>query len=264
MRDVAPPLLHHAWRKLRRLTLYPTCKRYLSVIGETHPLHGIDTRATGDASADPTEFFDHCDAFAALAAQEFFDCNAPMRTLGLGRTTMMNGILSAAHDVTSLVLVDCGDRISRVRHVHHDVSDASPFADASFGVFASMVTLPLVGLARYGDRLNPDCPINLVAEWGRVMKPDGELLVSTCLGKNVLNFNNGWYFDMPTMQRIFGDWVIADDLLDLKSSPCGDLVDFAHRISREASVDQIRHGDDRVAFLHLRRPQAHLAMAAAS
>jgi hypothetical protein len=77
---------------------------------------------------------------------------------------MMNGILSATHDFTSLVLADCGDRLSNVNYVRHDVSDALPFPDHSFDVFTSMVSLPLVGMARYGDRLDPDCLIRLVAE----------------------------------------------------------------------------------------------------
>jgi SAM-dependent methyltransferase len=253
MRDAAPSLLTRVWLKLTRFTVYPTYRRYLAGIGEQHPLHGIQSRLTGNASADPTEFFDHYDAFAAWAAQKIAARRGCLQTLDVGSTKMMNGILSAVHDVTSLVLADCGDSISSVRYVRHDVCDPLPFADASFDVFTSMVSLPLVGLARYGDRLDPDCLVNLVAELGRVMRPDGELLVSMCMGKNVLNFNNGWFFDMPTMERIFGNWVVVDQLVDLKSSPYGDSVDPARRFSKDTSVDQVRHGDYRVVFLQLLR-----------
>lgn len=44
------------------------------------------------------------------------------------------------------VLADCGDTISRVHYVRHDVADPLPFADASFDVFTSTVSLPLIGL----------------------------------------------------------------------------------------------------------------------
>jgi SAM-dependent methyltransferase len=253
MRDASPPLLDRVYRKLRRFTVYPVYMRYLAGIGAGHLLHGIPARLTGDASADPTEFFDHYDAFAAWAAQKMVARRGRLRTLDVGSTKMMNGILSATHDVTSLVLADCADRISAVRYVRHDVSDPLPFADASFDVFTSMVSLPLVGLARYGDRLNADCLTHLVAELGRVMRPDGELLISMCLGKNVLNFNNGWFFDMPTLQRIFADWVVADHLVDLKSSPYGNTLSPEQRFSKDTSVEPIRLGDYRVIFLQLRR-----------
>jgi SAM-dependent methyltransferase len=155
--------------------------------------------------------------------------------------------------VTSLVLADCGDRISGVNYVRHDASDRLPFADGSFDVFTSMVSLPLLGMARYGDRLDPDSIPHLVSELGRVMKSDGELLISMCLGKNVLNFNNGWFFDMPMLERIFAGWTIVDHLVDLKSSPYGDSLPAEQRFSKDASVDAIRFGDYRVIFLHMKR-----------
>lgn len=256
MRDARPPLAYRVLRKLRKFTLQPMHRRYMSVIGPSHPLHGIPSRVTGDASADPTEFFDHYDAFASWAARKIFARGAPLKTLDLGSVKMMNGVLAAVHDVTSLVLADCGDRISDVKYVRHDASDQLPFADASFDAFTSMVSLPLVGLARYGDRLNADCLPGLVAELGRVMKPDGELLISMCLGKNVLNFNNGWFFDMPTLQRLFAGWTIVDHLVDLKSSPYGDSLSAEQRFSKDPSVEGIRFGDYRVIFLHLRRASA--------
>ena len=253
MRDAAPPILNRLYRKFRKLTLYPRYREYLAGIGSGHPLYGIPARMVGDASADPTEFFDHYDAFAYWAADRISKRGGRLRTLDLGSTKMMNGILSVQHDVTAMVLADCGDRISGVRYVQHDVADRLPFDDRSFDVFTSMVSLPLLGLARYGDRLDPDCLINLVRELGRVMKPDGELMVSMCLGRNVLNFNNGWFFDMPTMQRLFAGWSVVDRLVDRKSSPYGDSIDPAERFSVDTSIEGIAFGDYRVVFLHLRR-----------
>ena len=119
-----------------------------------------------------------------------------------------------------------------------------------------MVSLPLVGLARYGDRLDPDCMVNLIAELGRVMKADGELLVSLCLGPNILNFNNGWFFDFPTIERLFAGWRVVDRLVDRKSSPYGDAVEPEQRFSADVSVEDIAPGDYRVVFLQLRRAAA--------
>lgn len=261
MRDAAPPLLNRVYRKLRKLVFYPTYKRYLSGIASGHPLHGIPSRLTGDASGDPTEFFDHYDAFAYWAAKKIFARGVRLKILDVGSMKMMNGILSAAHDVTSLVLADCCDRLSNVNYVRHDVADSLPFPEHSFDVFTSMVSLPLVGLARYGDRLDPDCLVKLVAELGRVVKPDGELLISMCLGKNVLNFNNGWFFDMPTMEHLFDGWIVVDRLVDQKSSPYGNSLDPSQRFTTDTSVDKIRFGDYRVVFLHLRRPTTPTSVA---
>ena len=168
---------------------------------------------------------------------------------------MMNAIFSAQHDVTALVLADCGDRLSGIRYVRHDVADPLPFEAASFDVFTSMVSLPLVGLARYGDRLDPDCLVHVVAELGRVMKPDADLLISMCLGPNILNFNNGWFFDFPTMKKIFAGWDIVDRLVDRQSSPR--TADASvERFVGDVSVDAIAPGDYRVVFLQLRRAAA--------
>ena len=250
---MAQSLLNRAARKLRKFTLYPTYKRYLASISVDHPLHGIPARLTGDASGDPTEFFDHYDAFAFWVAARISARGARLKTLDVGSTKMMNGMLSADHDVTSLVLADCGDCLSNVTYVRHDVADPLPFPDSTFDVFTSTVSLPLLGLARYGDRLDPNCLVNLVRELRRVMKPDGELLVSMCLGKNVLNFNNGWFFDMPTLERVFNGWAVVDRLVDRKSSPDGASVAPSERFTGNTSVDGTRLGDYRVVFLQLRR-----------
>jgi hypothetical protein len=74
-----------------------------------------------------------------------------------------------------------------------------------------------------------------------------------CLGKNVLNFNNGWFFDMDTIARLFSGWTVVDRLVDCMSSPDAPLERGAQRFSQDASVEQIRFGDYRVVFLHLKR-----------
>ena len=252
MRDAAPPILDRIHRKLRSLSLYPRYRAYVDGIAPSSPLRGIATRMVGDASADPTEFFDHYDAFACWAARRIAARGQRLATLDVGSTKMMNAMLSAQHDVTALVLADCGDRLSGICYVRHDVADPLPFTDASFDVFTSMVSLPLVGLARYGDRLDPNCLVHVVAELGRVMKPDAELLISMCLGPNILNFNNGWFFDFPTMEKIFAGWKIVDRLVDLQSSP-RESGTTGERFVADVSVDAIAPGDYRVVFLQLRR-----------
>jgi len=253
MRAGDPSLPQRCIRKLRSLAVRSRFRAYLSGIGDAHPLHGIPARLVGDASADPTEFFDHYDAFAFWAGERISKRNPGLKTLDVGGIKMMNAMLSISHDVTSLVLAHCGDQISRINYIQHDVSDRLPFANGTFDLFTSTVALPLVGLSRYGDRLNPNCLIDLIAELDRVMKPDSELLISMCLGKNVLNFNNGWFFDLPTIERLFGQWRLIDVLVDGASSPKQAMPDGARRFSKDTSVDKLRLGDYRVIFLQLAR-----------
>lgn len=255
MRDATPPLWPRVRRKLRSLALYPQFRRYVEGIGPDSPLHGLRTRIVGDASADPTEFFDHYDAYAFWATQKIFARGRPLKTLDVGSTKIMNGMLSAVHDVTSLVLADCSDSISRVRYVRHDASDPLPFPDASFDVFTSMVALPLIGLARYGDRLDPNSLMKLVAELKRVIKPDGDIIVSMCLGHNVLNFNNGWFLTMETLRRVFEGWAVVDHLVDLQSSPRSVPDRPDQRFTRDTDISRIPETDYRVIFLHLRHDE---------
>jgi hypothetical protein len=253
MKESAPSFFDRLYRKLRAVAIYPSYRKYRAGIRPDNPLHGFRTRLVGDASADPTEFFDHYDAFAFWATSKLPKNRGQLKILDLGSSKMMNGMLSAVHDVTALVLADCGDQISRVQYVRHDICNPLPFADASFDVFTSMASLPLVGLARYGDKLDPDCIARVTSELQRVMKPDSNLLISMCLGKNVLNFNNGWFLEMPVIQRLFSAWTLVDHIVDGLSGPTSGLASQSSRFTTQTSVDGMDVGDYRVVFLHFKK-----------
>jgi len=252
MRDAPHSLFFRAYRKFCAAFLYPQFRKYLSGITSMHPLYGIPARLVGDASANPTEFFDHYDAFGYWVAKKISAKGERQSILDIGSMKLMNAMLSASHDVTALVLADCCDRISTVKYIRHDVSDKLPFEDNIFDVFTSSVSLPLIGLGRYGDKLNPVCLPNLIEELDRVMKPGSCLLISMCLGRNVLNFNNGWFLDMPTIEKLFPHWRVADYLIDNQSSP-RKWPSSGERFSRDISVDAGGIGNYRVIFLHLIR-----------
>lgn len=247
------PVVRRVVRKLRTLILFKRYRRYCRDIGPTNPLHGIPTRLICDAREDPTEFFDHYSAFAFWAASRLAARNAPCDVLDLGSPKMFTGMLSVTHRVTSIVLADCGDVISNVGYVCQDVSDPLPFPDASFDAFTSTVSLPLVGLGRYGDRLNAECLPAFISELQRVIRAEGELVISMCLGRNVLNFNNGWFLDLPTIERLFRGFLLVDYLIDEKSSTELSEQSNGERFTRNAVVANSRIGGYRVVFLHFRR-----------
>lgn len=249
-------VFNRIYRKLRIVALLPSYRRYVSGIAPNSPLRGIPSRIVGDASADPTEFLDHYAAFAYWSATRMAERDGPLKTLDIGSPKMFNVMTSICHDVTAVVLADCCDTISNVRYVLHDAAEPLPFPESYFDIFTSTVSLPLLGLARYGDRLDSGCIPRLISELARVMKPDGELLVSMCLGQNVLNFNNGWFFDMPTLRRIFRGWMVVDHLVDMGSSSYATGFADGTRFSHKTSVDDLPRGQYRVIFLRLRRAAA--------
>jgi hypothetical protein len=255
MNAFIPPIAYKIKGKLGKIAIYKQYQRYINGISADHPLAGAPTRLIGDTSADPTESLSHYDAYAFWVAQKLVARTAERRLniLDVGSPKMMNCMHSASHDVTSLVLADCGDRLSNVHYIKHDVSEKLPLNDQAYDVFTSSVAMPLFGLGRYGDKLDPNCLVNLVAELTRVMKPDADLLVSMSLGPNVLNFNNSWFFDLPTTERIFKGWKIVDRLVDQASGTNTAKVVPAARFTTDTSVAHMRIGEFRVIFLHLRR-----------
>lgn len=254
MRDQQPPLLERVYRKLRIGVMWFRAREYLSKMDPHSPLKNLPLKVVGDAYADPTEFFDHYDAFAFWTFRKLQQSPVLKRKiLDVGSPKMMCGMLSAMHDVTSIVLADCSDTLSRVHYVRHDVADKLPFEANSFDVFTSTVALPLVGLGRYRDRVDPNCLPNLIHELDRVMTDDADLLISMCLGPNVLTFNNGWFLDIETIARLFRGWAIVDLLVDRWSSTKSRPSGASERFSNVPDIDGMVLGDCRVVFLHFRR-----------
>jgi hypothetical protein len=168
---------------------------------------------------------------------------------------MQSAMLSANHDVTSLVLADCRDTFSAVKYVRGDISDRLPFANGSFDCLTSSATLQLVGLGRYGDRLNADCLPEFLREVDRVMTVSAELFVSMCFGPNLLAFNNSWFLDMDYLRKVFAGWTLDDALVDTWSSPKRN--DYTRRPEQRvvppSEVPAIAVGDYRVIFCRFRR-----------
>jgi hypothetical protein len=249
MKDAPPPFLNRAARKLRSFFMRSELEIYLATMSADNPLRGLPARIVGDASSDPTEFFTHYDAFAYWVATKLPREDRRRRILDVGSPKTQNAILSASHDVTAIVLADCSDRFSAVTYVSHDVSRPLPFAAKTFDCFTSTVALPLIGLGRYGDRVDANCLPNLVSELGRVMSDDAELLVSMTLGPNLLAFNNGWYLELETIRRVFAGWRLAEAVVDNWSSPrtVPDGEPFRRFVTPE-QLPVISRGDYRVVF----------------
>jgi hypothetical protein len=232
----------------------PQLKTYLASMSRNNPLKGLPVRIVGDAWGDPTELFSHYSAFGYWVAAKLAREDGRQRILDVGSPKTQNAIFSASHDVTAVVLADCSDPLSAVNYVLHDVSRPLPFSDKSFDCFTSTVSLPLLGLGRYGDRVDPDCLPNFVSELARVMSDSGRLLFSFTSGPNLLAFNNGWFLDLDTIKRLFNGWRLAEAVVDNWSSPKEKTqTDVGQRfVTLEENLD-ISRGDYRVVFFEFVR-----------
>jgi hypothetical protein len=214
-----------------------------------NPLRGLPVRIVGDASADPTEFFNHYDAFGYWVAAKLARGARRRRIFDVGSPKAQNAILSAYHDVTAALLADCSDRFSAVTYIEHDVTLRLPFPAQSFDCFTSTVALPLIGLGRYGDCVNGDSLPNLISELGRVMTDDAELFVSMTVGPNLLAFNNGWYLDLDMIKTLFTGWRLVEAVVDNWSSPRKAMEgDASRRFLSAQQLPVIHEGDYLVVF----------------
>jgi len=253
MKAAITSFLRPLYRRVRGMRTRNKFNKYRHLMEADHPFNNFRMVNIGDCSDDPTEFFSHYEAFSFWLASKLNSHGGRRTILDIGSKKITNAILSASHDVTAIVLRNCHDRLSNVKYVIHDVSYRLPFKDKCFDTFTSMVSLPLVGLGRYGDRLDPNCLIHLIAELDRVMKKDSELIFSFCLGKDMLHFNNGWFLELDTIKKIFGPWRLRDYLVDNFSSPYNEMDLATERYSQDANTERIGNGSYRVIFLHFSR-----------
>ena len=64
-----------------------------------------------------------------------------------------------------------------------------PFAERSISSLSCLHVVEHIGLGRYGDPLNPDGTRKALHQLARVLAPDGNLFLSTPVGKHKLAFN---------------------------------------------------------------------------
>jgi SAM-dependent methyltransferase len=79
-------------------------------------------------------------------------------------------------------------RLDNLECAHADLL-ALPFADGSVASLSCMHVIEHVGLARYGDPMDPDGDRKALAELSRVLAPGGALLLAVPVGRPRIVFN---------------------------------------------------------------------------
>ena len=242
--------LNRIENKIKRIAVQDQFKRYKSMIVDGHIFKNLPMKVIGDMSANPHEFFSHYDAYSVWLMKKIKE-NGGGNILDVGNLKVTNALIALDNNLTSLVLMDCEDKISDVKYVIQDIGKPLKFNDNSFDIFSSSVSLHLVGLARYGDELNPNALIYFIKELDRVMKEKSELIFSISYGKNCLTFNEGWKFDIETLKKLFDKYELIDWLIDNHSSHT--VKDYTDRFTKDLSLEGWEEGEYRVIFLHFKR-----------
>lgn len=100
-----------------------------------------------------------------------------------------------------------------------------------------------VGLARYGDPLDPGAHLKAASELARVLAPGGDLYVSMPVGRERTCFNAHRVFSRATVERMFGS-------LRLEGVS---LVDDSGRLRPAATHDEVDACDYGCGLFHFRK-----------
>lgn len=187
------------------------------------PFGNIKVKIAPYQFIDPFEFFDYYAVFYAWVSRWFERRKRRLKILDVGGVKIANAILSAKHDITSVVLKDPLDKITDIKYVICDVGDGKlPIYDDFFDVLICPATIHLIGLGRYGDKINPYAIPNFISEINRVMKRENShIFLATTLGENALIFNIYYIFDFHTYLRLFKGWNLIEYFVDEWSGSSG-------------------------------------------
>lgn len=264
---------------------YRECKYFTTLMKskQDSPYSNFPIKYSKFEKRDPTEFFDYYAVFSYWVAQKLKSSrvSSNLKILDLGGVKLFNAILSLDYEITSIVLKHPRDFISSVKYIVHDVSNPLPFPDNSFEVFTSPATLHLIGLGRYGDKLNPFCLINFLIQLHRVLKENADVFICLPLGKDCLIFNYHWIFSFNTIKKFFKEshWILEDYFVDNEAGVPGflsytdlqrnpddlilinehlnhkrmNLLKDQSRFSKDTNVSELNIGEYKIIYLHFKK-----------
>ncbi|MHC4839607.1 MAG: DUF268 domain-containing protein [Planctomycetota bacterium] len=99
-----------------------------------------------------------------------------------------------------------------------------PFDDASVGSLSCMHVLEHIGLARYGDDMDPLGDQKAAAELSRVLATDGRLLVAVPVGRPRVQFNAHRIYSYEQVSEFFNDLELEEFTLIPDKARDGHLI----------------------------------------
>jgi len=201
-------------------------KEYVTQLrnGSDKRLETSDILRFGDHFVESKEYFTHYDAFAKYAFEEVWKFNKTSdktpRIFDVGSTKAFLSILSVFCEVEALNLNDPLDYHTSVKYTKGDISEYNPRLNpkaGSYDFITSFASFHLLGLGRYGDKINPAAQSKFVELCDTLLAPGGKVIFSFSFGKDQLLFNNGWVFSLETIKNFFSNFKIIDVLVDRNS-----------------------------------------------
>jgi hypothetical protein len=246
-------------------------RNYKTLMNEQHPFYNFKVKIVPFQKISPFEFFDYYSVFYYWVSDILKD-KYNLNILSLGGVKIGDAILSIKHNVTSIVLEFPLDMMSKVKYIKHDVFYPLPFPDRFFDIFISPATLHLVGLGRYGDKLDPYTLFNFLNELKRVLRKNADIFICVPLGKNALIFNHHYIFEFDTIVKVFDGFDLVDYFVDewagvpgytaptdLKALGLNKfkfseniLTSFKNRFTKDVNVSSLNLGEYKIIYLHFK------------
>ncbi|MEI6444872.1 MAG: putative sugar O-methyltransferase [Nostocales cyanobacterium ELA583] len=156
------------------------------------------------------------------ASKKIFE-RKPESVLDIGSTVFYAGIISQFAPTTFVNIRPVNLNLPGLTVVDGSILDL-PFTDASQNFITSLCVLEHIGLGRYGDPIMPDGTKSACAEIDRVLKPQGEIVVSVPLGKTCcIAFNAHRIFSRGEFLSYFAGYEVLDEIY-LNPEPSGSEI----------------------------------------
>lgn len=184
------------------------------------PLSAVRKRM-GDATAQ-TGYDRHYILHTAWAARTLARL-LPERHVDISSSLFFVSMVSGFIDMDFYDYRPADINISGLKVGHADLSNLN-FADGSIKSLSCMHVVEHIGLARYGDPLDPKGDMKAISELKRVLAPGGNLLFVVPVGKPMVAFNAHRIYSFEQVVEFFSGLKLLEFALIPDNATDGDLV----------------------------------------
>jgi SAM-dependent methyltransferase len=136
---------------------------------------------------------------------------APARIVDVGSTALLVGAYAQLAPTVSIDVRPLPVSVPGLECRTGSMLDL-PFEDGSVELLSTLCVMEHVGLARYGDPLDPEGTDKAAAELGRVIRPGGHLLISVPVGPSCVVFNAHRVYERAELLDRFPDFEVIDEI----------------------------------------------------
>ena len=174
-------------------------------------LSDLRIRFSGFCFGDPTESVSYYHHFHHIVIQNL-QSKSKLNVLDLGSPKYLPITLSAVHSVDSVVLCNPSDNFSSVNYIVGNFNSIN-LVPNNYDCFVSPVTINLLGLGRYGEKVDFNAIPNAVDSVFSYLKPGGLCFLCMTLGNNYVAFNNGVYLSHDRLIQLFSKFEYIESII---------------------------------------------------